>query len=121
MRTFLVCYDLSEPAFNKADVVSTITMAATSWARPLENVWYIRTEGAQQEVEDRLRQVIGLDDGLVIQAVRDEAVLMNTGLRWFRQRRVMETPAIATDNVVAFPGSIPANDTGSAEPVRVAS
>ena len=121
MRTLLVCYDLSQPACNKADVVATITTSAVSWARPLENVWYIRTDGAQQVVEDRLRQVIGMDDGLVIQAVRDEAVLMNTGLRWFRQRRVAEPTPEAVNNVVAFPGNAPANDIGTAELVRAAS
>lgn len=114
MRTFLVCYDLSEPVFNKADVVSTITMAATSWARPLENVWYVRSDCDQQEIEDRLRRVIGLDDGLVIQPVREEAVLMNTGLRWFRQRRVADTPTTPAHNVVAFPAAAPAHDLGQA-------
>lgn len=121
MRTFLVCYDLAYPAFNKADVVSTITMSAASWARPLDNVWYIRTDGDQQEVEDGLRGVIGLEDGLLIQAVRDEAVLMNTGLRWFRQRRVDARVEAAHDNIVAFPGRESAVDMSAMAPVKAAS
>lgn len=121
MRTFLVCYDLAHPAFNKADVVSTITMSAASWARPLDNVWYIRTDTDQQEVEDRLRGVIGHEDGLLIQAVRDEASMMNTGLRWFRQRRVEAYAEAAPDNVVAFPGRESAGHTPSMPPVKAAS
>jgi hypothetical protein len=42
---------------------------------------------------------------------------MNTGLRWFRQRRMQA----AQDNVVAFPGRDAAGDLSSMPPVKAAS
>ena len=42
------------------------------------------------------------DDGLLIQATKDEAVLTNTALRWFRQRRAGIVAGEDT-NVIAFP------------------
>ena len=40
------------------------------------------------------------EDGLLIQQVEANAVLLNTALRWFKKRR--QDAAVAT-NVVAFP------------------
>ena len=58
-----------------------------SWARPLEQTWYVRTEAREEQIEAQLRGLLDPDDGLLIQASKDEAVLTNTALRWFRQRR----------------------------------
>ena len=41
------------------------------------------------------------DDGLLIQAVTEDAVLSNTQLRWFRQRRA-DTGSAEMTNVIAF-------------------
>jgi hypothetical protein len=121
MRTFLVCYDLAQPAFNKAAVVAAITSVGASWARPLDNVWYLRTDTDQGDLESTLRDAIDTDDGLLIQAVREEAVLLNTNLRWFRQRRVSGSDGGPADNVVPFPGATAANDDDFGVAVRAAS
>jgi hypothetical protein len=121
MRTYLVCYDLADPAINKADVVAAIMMVGLSWARPLDNVWYVRTELEREQIEAELRATVGADDGLLIQAVRETAVLLNTSLRWFRQRRVSAAEGAAIDNVVPFPSVAAANDDDFGETVRVAS
>jgi hypothetical protein len=39
---------------------------------------------------------------MLIQAVNEEAVLSNTQLRWFRQRRA-DTGSAETTNIIAFP------------------
>ena len=55
-------------------------------------------------MQARLSGLLAADDGLLIQAVDDAAVLTNTALRWFRQRRAPLDIA-AGSNVVAFPAS----------------
>lgn len=72
------------------------------WARPLESTWYISTDRDEIEVEAQLASLLDSDDGMLIQAVSEEAVLSNTQLRWFRQRRA-DMGSAETTNVIAFP------------------
>ncbi len=109
MRTFLISYDLAHPNRNKHVLATAIMSLGTSWARPLEQTWYVRADVAEIDIEHRLSGLLEGDDGLVVQAVHDDAQLTNTSLRWFRQRR---TPfdIEASTNVIAFPvlGTLPA-------------
>jgi hypothetical protein len=52
-------------------------------------------------LERRLKPHLEGDDGLLIQQVETDVLLLNTALRWFRKRR----PASGAEagNVVAFP------------------
>jgi hypothetical protein len=99
MRTFLVSYDLANPAMNQPYLADAIMALGEAWARPLANVWYLRTETSQGAIEGRLARLLDEHDGLLVQAVREEAAFRNTGLRWFRRRR----PEAAENNIVAFP------------------
>jgi hypothetical protein len=102
MRTFLISYDLAKPHLTKHVVAQAIMSFGQSWARPLEQTWYVRTEESEEAVEAWLARFLDSDDGLLIQAVREEAIMTNTSLRWFRQRRA----GIEVDehtNVIAFP------------------
>ena len=102
MRTLIISYDLAQPHRNKHILAQQIMAIGQSWARPLEQTWYVRTDAREDQIEAQLRGHLDPDDGLLIQATRDEAVLTNTALRWFRQRRA----GIDTDgdsNVLAFP------------------
>lgn len=102
MRTFLISYDLANPARNKHALATAIMSLGTSWARPLEHTWYMRAEVSETDIEARLGPLLDDEDGLIIQSVQEEGVLTNTQLRWFRQRR----PAFDLDahtNVVVFP------------------
>jgi hypothetical protein len=102
MRTFLISYDLAKPHLTKHVVAQAIMSAGESWARPLEQTWYVRSNDDETALEHWLSRFIDTDDGLLIQAVADNAVLTNTSLRWFRQRRA----GIEVDqesNVIAFP------------------
>lgn len=104
MRTYLISYDLTEPATIKNLLNSEIMELGDTWARPLANTWYVRSDEAQEVMEAKLRDHLDIDDGLLIQPVSEDAVLMNTGLRWFRQRRTAHHRD-AVDNVVAFPAA----------------
>jgi hypothetical protein len=102
MRTYLISYDLAKPHLTKHVVAQAIMSFGTSWARPLEQTWYVRTEDSEEAIEAWLARFIDSDDGLLIQGVKDEAVMTNTSLRWFKQRRA----GIEVDehtNVIAFP------------------
>jgi hypothetical protein len=102
MRTFLISYDLAKPHLTKHVVAQAIMSAGDSWARPLEQTWYVRTNDSEAQIEKWLSRFIDSDDGLLIQSVNDDAVLTNTSLRWFRQRRA-GIEVDAESNVIAFP------------------
>lgn len=113
MRTFMISYDLAQPARTKHAMATAIMSLGTAWARPLEHTWYMRGETTEAEIETRLAQLLDDEDGLIVQAVSETGVLTNTQLRWFRQRR----PAFELDaasNVVAFP-SVPAVPAAQSE------
>jgi hypothetical protein len=102
MRTFLITYDLAKPNRNKHALASAIMGLGTAWARPLENTWYVRADIREDNIEARLGTLLDTDDGLLVQAVETPASLMQTSLRWFKQRRPgfdVETGS----NVIAFP------------------
>jgi hypothetical protein len=106
MRTYLISYDLAKPHLDKHVVAQAIMTLGASWARPLEQTWYVRSEEGEETIAGSLWGLLDDNDGLLIQQVKDEAVLMNTSLRWFRKRR----PGIdvdATSNIIAFPSSTP--------------
>jgi hypothetical protein len=102
MRTFLVSYDLAKPNRNKHVLAQEIMGLGERWARPLENTWYVEGRVSAAEVERRLSGLLDTDDGLLIQQVENQALLANTSLRWFRQRRTM-IDITPDSNVIAFP------------------
>jgi hypothetical protein len=101
MRTYLITYDVANSA--RHSLSGTIMQLGEAWARPLENAWYVQSSERPGALEQRLRDHLEGDDGLLIQQVEANAVLLNTALRWFRKRRL----EAASDpvNVVAFPVS----------------
>ncbi len=102
MRTLLISYDLAKPQRNKHVLAQEIMGLGTRWARPLEQTWYISTERHEIEVEAKLSALLDSDDGMVIQAVSEDAILSNAQVRWFRQRRA-DVGTAETTNVIAFP------------------
>jgi hypothetical protein len=99
MRTYLITYELASPARH---VLSTAIMQlGDAWARPLETTWYVQSSERADALERRLEPLLGGDDGLLIQQVEANAVLLNTALRWFRKRR--QGAVAEAGNVVAFP------------------
>lgn len=87
MRTYLIAYDLAQPQLARHAIAAEIMRLGQSWARPLEQTWYVRSEADAGELDARLAWMLGPDDALLIQAVEENAVLMNTHLRWFRRRQ----------------------------------
>jgi hypothetical protein len=76
-----------------------------SWARPLEHTWFVRAEAqSEQEIEERLAVHLDMDDGLIVQPIQEDAILTNTALRWFRQRRA-GIDVVPGSNVLAFPAA----------------
>jgi hypothetical protein len=102
MRTYLISYDLAKPTRNQHVIAQLIMGLGDKWARPLVNTWYVLSDREEVELESELRELLTEEDGLLIQATKRDALLTNTSLRWFRQRR----PALdlAPDgNIIAFP------------------
>jgi len=103
MRLFLICYDLARSSRNKHAMASAIMNLGQAWARPLETTWYVRANTSEDDIQTSLSDMLDSEDGLIVQAVNEEAVLVNTSLRWFRQRR---TDAERPSNVISFPAGI---------------
>ena len=102
MRTFLITYDLAAPHRNKHVLANAVMGLGQSWARPLENTWFVRADAGEADIEAQLADLLDADDGLIVQAVPEIGALTNTSLRWFRQRRT--TLQLGADtNVIAFP------------------
>jgi hypothetical protein len=102
MRTYLISYDLAKPHLLKHVVAQAIMAAGQSWARPLEQTWYVRTEESEEALEAKLTRILDSDDGLLIQRVKEDAVLTNTSVRWFKQRQG-GVEITADSNIIAFP------------------
>ena len=79
MQMFLISYDLAAPTQNKNAMTSAIMMLGQSWARPLEQTWYIKADVEAGDIEQVLGRLLGDDDGLLVQSVADEAIMANTG------------------------------------------
>ena len=73
MRTLIISYDLAQPHRNKHVLAQAIMGLGSSWARPLEQTWYVRTEANEDMIEHQLAGHLDPDDGLLIQAVKDDA------------------------------------------------
>ena len=102
MRTYLISYDLAKPNRNQHVLAQVIMGLGDKWARPLSNTWYVASDREEIDLEADLNYLLGEDDGLVIQAIKREAVLTNTSLRWFRQRRP-DLDIAPDSNIIAFP------------------
>ena len=107
MRTFLISYDLANPAHNKHTIAQSIMSAGERWARPLESTWYVTSAESEAALAARISGLLDTDDGLLIQSVDEQAVLTNTSLRWFRQRQQAAPTAAMVSNIVAFPAPQP--------------
>ncbi len=106
MRTYLISYDLAKPHLTKHVIAHAIMAVGESWARPLEQTWYVRSEASQEAIESLIARHLESDDGLLIQQVKGEALLANTSVRWFRQRMAgVETGG--DTNIIAFPVPAP--------------
>ena len=99
MRTYLITYDLASPA--RHSLSGAIMQLGDAWARPLDATWYVQSSERAEALERRLKPHLDGEDGLLIQQVEANALLLNTALRWFRKRR--QDGGAEAGNVVAFP------------------
>ena len=99
MRTYLITYDLSSPACH--GLAGAIMQLGDAWARPLDTTWYVQSSERADAMERQLKPLLDGEDGLLIQQVEANALLLNTALRWFRKRR--PESSVESNNVVAFP------------------
>lgn len=99
MRTYLITYDLAGDTRHR--LAGAIMQLGDAWARPLETTWYVQSSERASALEGRLKHYLECEDGLLIQQVESNAVLLNTTLRWFRKRR--HENGLEADNVIALP------------------
>ncbi len=61
----LVTYDLRKPGRDYRAVADYLR-SFSSWAHPLESLWFVETVGTATQVRDRLRSVIDPNDGVLV-------------------------------------------------------
>ena len=93
MRTFLISYDLANPAQNKHAIAQSIMSAGERWARPLESTWYLTSSADEASLAERFGPLLDTDDGLLIQSVDDQAVLTNLHVDMDYDQVNAQTPA----------------------------
>jgi len=86
MSTYLISYSLANPTANKHVLANAIMASGRSWARPLDHTWYVKSEQQVEFLEAFLSATLDDGDSLVVQAVREDAAMANTSLRWFKHR-----------------------------------
>ena len=82
MPVLLIAYDLADEAANARAVTDTIVRSGIRWARPLASVWYVETDRRAEDIEAEISDLLGIDDGLLVQATIGEAAATNAMLRW---------------------------------------
>lgn len=87
MMTYLISYELSKSYQRKLILSQAIMSLGESWARPLENTWYIRSKDREHIIKEKLGKYIDSDDAFLIQNVDDEVTMVNTSLRWFKAKK----------------------------------
>jgi len=78
MNTFVIIYELSDPAL---EVLYTSLFSQIKsfeyWARPLRNIWLIKTITTKEEVMSRLRSTLRYGDKILIMSVNKEWISFN--------------------------------------------
>lgn len=66
MKTYLISYDLvSAQYFNYSKLIVAIK-TFSYWAKPLESVWFIKTENTSSQIIEYLRQFININDKILV-------------------------------------------------------
>lgn len=86
MTTYLISYELSKPYHRNHLLSQALMCLGDSWARPLQNTWYIRSKETEGKLKQKLGPFIDGEDAFLIQIVDEEVTLVNTSLRWFKQK-----------------------------------
>lgn len=74
MNTILISYDLVGPE-TAADYtkITTYIKKATYWAKPLESVWFLKTNKSASDVRDDLKQITDSNDEILVLNVTGDA------------------------------------------------
>ena len=101
METLLIAYDLADTE-DTADLTAAIQALGVRWARPLASLWCVETDKSPTEIEAQLSDLLGMDDGLLVQRMEGEAALANTMLRWTARAVAVKTDVVGAQ-VIAWP------------------
>lgn len=89
MKTYLVSYDLirpeSSPEYTR---LINLIKTATNWAKPLESVWFIKTDLSSMDIVNKLRAVIDANDKLLVIEVTNDWTSFNVSkdvAEWMRK------------------------------------
>lgn len=77
MNTYLITYNFSKPNLLLEMNLITAIKSFNFWARPLPNVWLIRTMGYRNNVMGVLQNYIGPQDKLLIMKVDNDWISLH--------------------------------------------
>ena len=102
MTILLIAHDLVD-AETRQNVIARIRAIGYRWARPLADVWYVDTELAPEAVQVQFADLLGIDDGLVVQRVGCDAVGYNTSVRWTRSTNDRDCDQGRSGQIIPWP------------------
>ena len=121
MRTFLISYDLARPNRNKHVLATAIMSLGQSWARPLEQTWYVRADVDETDIESRLAGLLDCDDGLIVQVVSDDAWRPKRIEEWAKSGPTPSDRRTYDGSRVAEVQADPEDSASSFKPINIAS
>ena len=83
MGTYLIACDGDGRVASLREIAAVVRQTGESWTRVLDAVWYVRSPDPIEVLAARFDGLLGEEDGLVIQPVAQDPMLLNTARRWF--------------------------------------
>ena len=67
MNTYLVSYDLGLPeTYNDYKILIEYIKSYSRWAKPLQSVWFIKTEKNVAQVRDEIKALVDSNDKILV-------------------------------------------------------
>ena len=72
MKTYLISYDLGLPeTYNDYKVLIDYIKTYSFWAKPLQSVWFIKTDKTVSQVRDELKLRVDSSDKILVMDITD--------------------------------------------------
>jgi len=67
MNTYLVSYDLGLPeTYNDYKILIEYIKSYSRWAKPLQSVWFIKTDKTVAQVRDEIKALVDSNDKILV-------------------------------------------------------
>lgn len=72
MKIYAICYDLNSPGRDYGQLHAAIKSLGDAWWHYLDSTWLVRTDMSADQIRSRLRDLMDVNDNLLVVGVTDE-------------------------------------------------